>query len=650
MNFAQDVQSSLDTINFIKLVRPLCVLTQGASSFISDDDIIFQGLNQFNNIGLVLSAAKDKNNSQLFKIPTTYQAVLNLILNSEYSSGLVNVAAELTAANIIRSLPIDGSLKLIERGNTLETRAYSNLDRIIFLYTSASTATSSNSAINTNSDFFFFAPDIDKTTILDSQFDVGLEIEPVKLTAVKTVQSLNVNPNEVAFVYFNVLKSEPGTPPLLNEGITIVNNGQDIESFIYQLSSDINTLCTNVYTTGTAVYPFSNLIAEPSRTQNVDASISIKKSNFYKDTTTFSSKVANFTLRTFSVYLEFAARRLSTIVSREAITIRPLTIHKAALIAPYTSFKGKYNASNSYVAGDIVIFNNLGYRALINSLPNTISNPTNWELLNLSTTTYTSNDLIIRKSTYVRNYIEGLLVGKQASSFFNYQSLQQEGPLSAIVDVNKGTTSSASATATGKASALDHKIEIDTFYFSFSDVLNPFCKIAGNLLFRISTMPDGAPWKTVPIVLGDKPEDVAFKLLQGMLDYRVAEDTKVVGAQIYKDAVYVNAYKITNPEVKVIVDVKFEGVQGITVASYYHLTAPSLTSFSTASRSVAVTTVLRVLSSTSTTSSLLAPSVGASIVNLNSNKSNKMSRIQDKIGLLNDTLGGQNAWNRQNLY
>ena len=47
MNFAQDVQSSLDNLNFIKLVRPLCVLTQGASSFISDDDIIFQGLQQF---------------------------------------------------------------------------------------------------------------------------------------------------------------------------------------------------------------------------------------------------------------------------------------------------------------------------------------------------------------------------------------------------------------------------------------------------------------------------------------------------------------------------------------------------------------------------------------------------------------------------
>ena len=172
MNFAQDIQSSLDTVNFIKLVRPLCVLTQG-SSFITDDDILFQGYNQFNNIGLVLSAAKDKDNTQLFKIPTTYQAVLGLMTNSEYSSGLVNVAAELTAANIIRSLPLNDSLKLIERGNTLETRAYSNLDRIIFLYTSAS-AVSTNVSISTSNDFFFFSPDIDRTTLLDSQFDVGL--------------------------------------------------------------------------------------------------------------------------------------------------------------------------------------------------------------------------------------------------------------------------------------------------------------------------------------------------------------------------------------------------------------------------------------------------------------------------------------------
>lgn len=649
MNFAQDVQASLDNFNFIRLVRPLCVLTQGASSFITDDEIIFQGLQQFNNIGLVLSAAKDRDNTQLFKLPTTYEAVLSLILDSEYSSGLLNVAAELTAANIIRSLPIDGSLKLIERGNALETRAYSNLDRIIFLYTTAVSSISSDTSINTNSDFFFFAPDINRETILETQFDVGLEVEPVKLTGVKAVETLTIRPNEIAFIYFNVLKSEPGTPPLLNEGVTVVNNNQDIESFIYQLSSDINTLCTNVYTSGTAVYPFSNLIAEPTRTRNIDSSVSIKKSNFYKDTTTFLNKTATFSLRTFSVYLEFAARRLSTIVSREAITIRPLTIHKAALVSPYTSYRGVYRANFVYAVGDIVIYDDQGYRALTVPPLASINNPTHWQLLDLSTVNYTNNELIIRKSTYIKNYIDGLLVGKQSSSFFNYQSLQQEGPLSAIVDVNKGTTSSASAVTTGKTS-IDHKVEIDTFYFSFSDPLNPFCTVAGNLAFRISTMPEGAPWKTVPILLGDQPEDVAFKLVQGILDYRISDDTKVVGAQIYKDAVYINAYKITNPEVKVVMDVRFEGVEGITVASYYHLVAPALTSFSVAPRSVAITTVLRILGSTSLLSELPPPSVGASVVNLTANKGSKMSKVQDKIGMLNDVIGSQYVWNRSNMY
>jgi hypothetical protein len=641
MNFAQDIQSSLDTVNFIKLVRPLCVLTQG-SSFITDDDILFQGYNQFNNIGLVLSAAKDKDNTQLFKIPTTYQAVLGLMTNSEYSSGLVNVAAELTAANIIRSLPLNDSLKLIERGNTLETRAYSNLDRIIFLYTSAS-AVSANTSISTSNDFFFFSPDIDRTTLLDSQFDVGLETESVKLTGVKTVKTLSVDPNQVSFIYYNILKSEPGTPPLLNEGITIVNNGQDIENFIYQLSSDINTLCTNVYSTGTATYPFSNLIAEPTRTQNIDSSISIKKSNFYTNTATFLNKTATFTLRTFSVYLEFAARRLSTTVSREAITIRPLTIHKAALLTPYTSYKGIYSTTTLYSLNDVVISNNIGYKVILASPPaNSITNTTYWQQLDVSNVSYTSNDLLVRKSTYIKNYVDGLLIGKQTSNYFNYQSLQLEGPLSAIIDVNKGTVSSASATTTGSTS-IDHKVEIDTFYFSYSNPLTPYCTSAGTLLFRISTLFEDVPWIPINIELGDQPEDVAFKLLQGILEYRVEQDTKVVGAQIYKDAVYINAYKITNPEVRVVVDIKFENVEGITVASYYHLVAPAITSYATAPRSVAVTTVLRVTNNPSTDQTI---NKGASAIDFGSRSNSTMNKVKDKIALLNDVIGSQYAWSR----
>lgn len=641
MNFAQDIQSSLDTVNFIKLVRPLCVLTQG-SSFITDDDILFQGYNQFNNIGLVLSAAKDKDNTQLFKIPTTYQAVLGLMTNSEYSSGLVNVAAELTAANIIRSLPLNDSLKLIERGNTLETRAYSNLDRIIFLYTSAS-AVSTNVSISTSNDFFFFSPDIDRTTLLDSQFDVGLETESVKLTGVKTVKTLSVDPNQVSFIYYNILKSEPGTPPLLNEGITIVNNGQDIENFIYQLSSDINTLCTNVYSTGTATYPFSNLIAEPTRTQNIDSTISIKKSNFYTNTATFLNKTATFTLRTFSVYLEFAARRLSTTVSREAITIRPLTIHKAALLTPYTSYKGIYNTTTLYSLNDVVINNNIGYKVILASPPtNSITNTTYWQQLDVSNVSYTSNDLLVRKSTYIKNYVDGLLIGKQTSNYFNYQSLQLEGPLSAIIDVNKGTVSSASATTTGSTS-IDHKVEIDTFYFSYSNPLTPYCTTAGTLLFRISTLFEDVPWIPINIELGDQPEDVAFKLLQGILEYRVEQDTKVVGAQIYKDAVYINAYKITNPEVRVVVDIKFENVEGITVASYYHLVAPAITSYATAPRSVAVTTTLRVTNNPSTDQTI---NKGASAIDFGSRSNSTMNRVKDKIALLNDVIGSQYAWSR----
>lgn len=640
MNFARDIQGSLDTNNFIKLVRPLCVLTQGAS-FISNEDIVFQGLQQFNNIGLVLCAAKDRDNTQLFKSPTTYQAVLNLITNSEYSSGLINVAAELTAANIIRSLPLNDSLRLIDRGNTLEQRAYSNLDRIIFLYTN-NNAVTTNTTNNGLTEYFFFAPALDKTTLPDTSFDVGLETEIINLTNVQAAPFITVNSNQISFIYYNILKSEPGTPPLLNEGATEAFNGETVESLIFRLTSDINNLCTNVYTTGIDSYPFSNLLAVPTRTINRDTSISVKKKDLYPNTTTFKNKVANFLVNLYSVYIEFSARRLSTIVATEAIVVRPITIHKASLV---TGYIGVYNNNNNYSINDVVIFNNQGYRSLVANNTFLPTDNTKWLLLDLSTTTYTINDLISKKNSYLFDYIDGLVVGKQSNNTFTYTGLQAQGPLSTIIDVNRGVTSSSSATATNNR--IDHQIEIDTFYFSVSDINNPFCTQAGKLFFRISTLSNDVPWVPINILVGDKPEDVAFKLLQRLVEYRVADDTHVVGAQIYNNAVYINAYKITNPEVKVVVDIKFEGVEGITVAAYYHLEAPQSTAYNTSPRSVAVTTILRITNNPPTNSNI---NRGASIVDMGRRGNSKMSKVRDKIGTLNDVQGSQYVWNRSSMY
>lgn len=644
MNFAQDVQGSLDTANFIKLVRPLCVLTQGAS-FITDADILFQGLSQFNNIGLVLSAAKDRDNTQLFKSPTTYQAVLNLITNSEYTQGLISVAAELTAANIIRSLPLNDSLRLIDRGNALETRAYSNLDRIIFLYTNNATGTTNNNNNNNGqTEYFFFAPAIDKTTILESTFDIGLETEIVNLTNVQAAPSITVNSNQISFIYFNVLKSEPGTPPLLNEGATIVTDGETVENIVFRLASEINDLCTTIYTSGNNTFTFSNLLAAPTRTINRDTTLSLKKKDLYPNTLTFNNKVANFMTNLYSVYIEFSARRLSTIVATEAIVVRPITIHKASLLP---NFIGNYSQLITYNLNEIVIFNNEAYRSL--QAANTNNLPTDilfWELQDLSTITATTNNLISKKNNFLFDSIEGLVVGKQSNTNLLYSELQAKGPLSTLIDVNRGVTTTTAAIAATN-NAIDNNIQIDTFYFSVSDISNPFCTQAGTLYFRISTLSNDVPWVPVNILLGDTPADVAFKLVQRLLEYRVADDTHVVGAQIYNNAVYINAYKITNPEIKVVVDIKFEGIQGITVAAFYYLQPPAETAFSSSPRSVAVTTVLRI---TNNPPSNLTINRGASVINLSKKGNSKLAKVNDKIGTLNDVVGSNHVWNRSSMY
>jgi hypothetical protein len=581
----------------------------------------------------VLSAAKANDNTQLFKSPTTYEAVLTLITNSEYSQGLINVAAELTAANIIRSLPLNDSLKLIDRGNALENRAYSNLDRIIFLYISNTANASINSSNSGNTEYFFFAPAIDRSTIPTTAFDVGLETDVVDLLNVSATRTLTVNPNELSFIYFNVLKSEPGTPPLLNEGATLVVDGETIESLVFRFSSDINDLCTNVYSSGTSTFPFSNLISAPTRTINRDISLSIKKKDLYPEATTFRTKVANSLVNLYSVYIEFSARRLSTVVATEAVIVRPITIHKASL---FPTYKNQYNIATNYIIGDIVILNNIAYVALQNNTNvSPIANSLIWALQDISNIVVTTPQLTGKKNSFLRDSIDGLLVGKQNNIALVYSTMQAQGPLSTIIDVNRGVTSSAAALASSNTK-IDHKIEIDTFYFSFSDPAFPFCTTAGRMFFRISTLSTDVPWVGIDILVGDTPADVAFKLVQRLLEYRVASDTHVVGAQIYNNAVYINAYKITNPEVKVVVDIRFEDVVGITIAAYYYLQPPNTTAYNVSPRSVAVTTVLRITNNVSSTQGV---NRGASLISLGNRSNSKMIRAIDKIATLNSLAG-----------
>ena len=557
-------------------------------------DVINIAIRQvYPRIGLRLAAAKNLDNSPLFStLPFTqsqlatvgnsnirlgvYENVITLMTSdsSPYAQGITNVAASLTAAILIKSIPINNDLKNIDLGEGIEKRAFEDLDRIVDLYKAESGGVkpTQETLLSTESQSLYIALDIDKSTLPATWFNVGtineiVYIEQSQPSAnIRVLDSITIPSNKLAFGWYFISGTEyedvqstdtdslvPKVtilPPL--EGCFLVNSGDTSEAIISNFADNLNDAGLSRNT---------NVIASPNLGLLTSTSISLPKKKLYPDEIdkTYDKKVAFFKLQTKLDYLNFTPRRRSSIVNRELIILRFFTLDKVNLaqskLANNTAFTGvtftytnEWDNSTNYEIGNITDYNSKVYVCKQLSTNNIPSISTDyWVSL------FADSDELANYKSISQDYIEGLVYGLAN----NFTTLDKKGPKSILLDVEKGDLKIVSSNS---KLTKDTNI-INTFYFKLSD---PLVLVSGILKLRVSStklldVPEIFSFlnpidKTLDITLiNATAEDVALEILKAV--YQISQYTNILSALVYPYALEFTAFKRTKEEVQEVIDI-----------------------------------------------------------------------------------------------
>lgn len=588
-----DIESFLNSIkaDFVSMVTSNSVILESYQR--KQDEVIRIALKQvYPRIGLRLSAAKNLDNSPLFstlnytqsQLATAsntnirlglYENVVTLMTDASsiYSQGITNVAASLTAAILIKSIPINNDIKNIDLGDGIEKNAFADLDKIVELYKGNEASNTNNALLPTNfEESIYIALDIDKTTLPASYFNVGevnevINIEKAYPSAnVRALNNLTIPSNKLAFGWYYISGTEyedvqstdvdslvPSVrilPPL--EGAFLVNNNDTSEDIIFNLANELNDAGLSRDT---------NVIASPNLGSLTSTSVVLPKKKIYPDEVdkSYDKKIASFRLQTKLDYLNFTARRRSSIVNRELIILKFFTLDKVSLaqtkLATNINFTGttftyigNWTNSTNYEKGNIVDYNSKVYVCKQSSTNNIPSISTDYWVSLFAN----SEELAIYRGIS-QNHIEGLVYGL-TNSFTN---LDKKGPKSILLDVEKGDLKIVSSTS----NVTKDTNSINTFYFKLSD---SSVLVSGVLKLRISStklldVPEIFSFlnpidKTLDITLTNATaDDVALEILKAV--YQTSQYTDVLSALVYPYALEFTAFKRTKEEVQEVIDI-----------------------------------------------------------------------------------------------
>lgn len=522
----------------------------------------------FPRIGLILAAARDIDNSSLFP---DYDSVVDLMTESSsvFSEGITQVAAALTAAILIKQIPLNADIKNIDLGSKIEESAISDLDRIITLYKDSkfTASTSSTEETNKKKATFYFALDVDPTTLPSTYFDVGNVNEVINIkeaypsSEVKLLKSLNIPSDTIAYgsVEFSsteyFISSSPSIPITTSNSLEeffFVENGFTISRIVEEVAETLNNLTLNSFSQ-------SNIIASPNYQPGIiTQTVQVKKSRIYPELTgTYIDKFAQVIVTPEYSFIDFEARRLSSVVNRELIILRFYSAKKIDIAKKKANltitpvYKSTYNTLTTYQKGDVVDSSN-GTFVYINDTPiagSALTSSIYW--LSIISTPESLSTV----KEYSNNYIAGLLYGQEDS----FARMDIKGPKSLILIVENNNIKSATSSST--SSSITNKLAIDTFYFKTEDA---GVSSNGVLKLRVASVdlekfteldtlvdPDG--YLSVNISAGWDSSRVALEVMQSL--YKVSQYTDVLGALIHPNAVQIAAFKKTVGEVKEVVDI-----------------------------------------------------------------------------------------------
>lgn len=665
-------------------------------------------------IGLRLASAKDKETNLLIFSPaalsltqaansaydmgriSVYENVITLItdINSPFSEGITNVAASLTAALLIKQLPLNNDIKNIDLGNSIEERAFEDLNKIVEVFNitkDGNIVPTDVPAANRAAQSIYIALDVDKSTLPAQAFDKGLIDERIILEKtsndvpynIRALDYLSIPDNKVAFCWFYISGSsyeaanpditgdKASTPSLYSyepiEETFFIKDGYGADDIISILADRINDATLKVDPAN--IVPSSNLIVSPNRGELTLSYVTIPKKKLYPEEAdkTYDRKMASFRMLQRYNYLVFDSRRMSSVINRELFIVRFFTADKVALALkkfeadqypspldeqPLLSLKGQaitfvgnWNDSTTYQKGDLVNFANGSYVA---RQENTDKDPTNrtwnsdyWAVL------YTDATDVSRYKYLAQDYIEGLVYGLVP----NYVYLDKKGPRSLTIEVKQGNLKVLNAQ--NESTSLDPRDPkkthlIDTFFFRLAE--NIF-SVSGRIKIRISS----TNFKDVPEIYSlidpldgslsinlssVSAEDVALEILKAL--HTVSQYTDVLAALTLPHALQFTAFKTTKTEVKEVIDI-LELPSGLEIAtgisgvgfSGYENSVRELTEYRSKARSLIITAEL-IDSALLTTNKDILTNGDYSVASVSYFKqSSLIQSVKDKVNLLN---------------
>ena len=547
-------------------------------------------------IGLRLAAAKDKDNSPLFAASpfsqsqfassgydlnriNLFENVLRLMTNeySPLSQGITNVAASLTAAILIKSIPINGDIKNIDLGEGIEKRAFEDLDRIVEIYSvdkSINDDDTDTKKLEETQQSIYVSLDIDKTTLPANWFNVGKLNEEINIDQsqpnanVRTLDSLSIPSDKLAFGWYFVSGTEfesipenvPNEtivpeltiyPPV--EGAFLVKDGYTQDDIISVLADYINDA---------GLERDTNVIVSPNNGDLITEDTHLAKKKLYLNEAdkSYDKKIASFKLQHRINSLTFDSRRKSSVVNRELIIIRFFTLDKVILAQQKLkensefdqtlfTYIGDWQDDLVYSKGDLVNIGSYIYIAKDTTIDNyPLQSPDFWFLLYSDT-----EDLVLYKS-FASDYIDGLVYGLNNS----YTLLDKKGPKSVLLSVKDGDLKVINARS---SLAGERNSVIDTFYFRLAEGVT---SVSGTLKIRVastklSDVPDIFSFlnpfdQTLDVVLENaSAEDVALAVLKAI--HLIGQYTDVLSGLVFPYALQFTAFKRTNNEVKEVIDI-----------------------------------------------------------------------------------------------
>jgi hypothetical protein len=475
---------------FAKKVRLSSVLLK-ANSPISYSDIRTMTFNVYHKINLRIASARYANNKTSFQwseediiammtpggAATSTSTITRL---GAISGGIEANAVQLTAAYLIRNIPLNSTLKFNDMSEALEKTAWEDIERVIQLINTPNNNSSDITEIDRNKKgqaFLYIAHSLDLTTIPEilfnspdkdsnpASFTTPVDLDDSTLTtpvSIEVVNTLSVPTGYVGICYFymtgqtftadqdiintraySTVEGAPQNSKAVSYKIEKAfklldfNEVITIDDVITLLADEINTETLSV--TGNNI---ANILTAPDRGQNKTTSESVIKRDLYPNTTSLKNRKATFSLYHRINKLSFDVRRYSNKSETELLTI-------AFYTAPQTSWDNYINNIN------------LDPKAL-------------------------------RASSTLG--IDGLIFGSQNS----YSNLNSNVPYSALLNVEKGNIAAISIAAeaggginpANNLANSDASNVIDTLYFAYDDpnvttaFTNPF---TSNLLLRVTS-------------------------------------------------------------------------------------------------------------------------------------------------------------------